>query len=79
MHCGRSVISSFQGLFASIGKIFNLAGGLGTELSFCGFQALSWYFLISLKSFGDSSDNSYVLCLPVIIVHRFTCGERKVW
>ena len=41
MHCGRSVISSFQGLFASIGKIFNLAGGLGTELSFCGVQALS--------------------------------------
>ena len=30
MHYGKGLISVFQEFFASIGKIFNLAGGLGT-------------------------------------------------
>ena len=33
---GGGLISVFQGIFASIGKIFFLAGGLVAGLSFCG-------------------------------------------
>ena len=40
-HYGKSVVSVFQGFFASIGKIFNLAGGLGAGVSFYGDWALS--------------------------------------
>ena len=45
--------------------------GLGTLLLFPDF--------LSLKLFGNSWSNSYIPCLLVIIAHRFTCGERKVW
>ena len=42
-----------------------------------------WYRIspktLSLKSFGNSWGNSYIPCLEVIIAHRFTCGERKIW
>ena len=34
MHYGKSLISVFQESFASINKIFILAGTLGTKLSF---------------------------------------------
>ena len=34
MHYGKILISVFQEFFASIDKIFILAGGLGTRLSF---------------------------------------------
>ena len=36
-HCGESLISIFEEFFASIEKIFILAGGLGTRLSFYEF------------------------------------------
>ena len=32
---------------------------------------------LSLKSFGSSWGNSYILCLLLIITLRFTCGEKK--
>ena len=37
----------------------------------------AFYFpeILSLTSFG----NSYIPCSQVIIAHRFTCGERKIW
>ena len=35
-HCGKSSISIFQEFFASVQKIFILAGGLRTRLSFHG-------------------------------------------
>ena len=35
-HCGRGLFSVFQKCFASISGIFNLAVGLGAELSFYG-------------------------------------------
>ena len=57
----------FSRAFASINKIFVLAGWLGTSLSFHKIFRLSWYFLISqdlsLKSFCNSWGNSYVQCL----------------
>ena len=34
-HCGKGLISVFQEFLVSINKIFILAGGLGTRLSFC--------------------------------------------
>ena len=34
---------------------------------------------LSLKSFGNSWCNSYTSFLLLIIVLRFTCGERKIW
>ena len=46
-HYGKGLISVFQGFFASIDKIFILAGRLVTGLSFYGISALIWYFLIS--------------------------------
>ena len=54
----------FYFVFASIDKIFILAGRLG-------------YFL-SLETFGKSWGNSYIPCLLLIITLRFTCGERKI-
>ena len=35
-HYRKSLISVFEGFFASIGRIFSMAGGLGTRLSFYG-------------------------------------------
>ena len=35
--------------------------------------------ILSLKLFGDSWGNSCIPCLYVIIVYRFTCGERRIW
>ena len=40
-HYGKILISFFQELFASIDKMFVLAGGLGTGQSFYGVQTLS--------------------------------------
>ena len=44
---GESLISVFQGFYASIGGILIFGGGLGARLSFYGVKALSWCFLIS--------------------------------
>ena len=46
MHYGKSLISIFQEFFASIDKMFNLGGRLGTRLSFYEVFRFSWYFLI---------------------------------
>ena len=35
--------------------------------------------MLSFKSFGNSWSNSYIPCLLLINMHRFTCGERKIW
>ena len=45
--CGKSLISVFEDVFASIKKILILAGALGPRLSFYAVFTLSWYFLIS--------------------------------
>ena len=47
MHYGKSLISVFREFFASINKIFILAGRLGTRLLFCEVLRLFWYLLIS--------------------------------
>ena len=41
----------------------------------------SFYFpkILSLKLFGNWWGNSYISCLLLIIMIRFTCGERKIW
>ena len=36
-------------------------------------------YSLSLKSFGSSYGNSYILCFLRIITIRFICGERKIW
>ena len=46
-HYGKSLISVFQQFFTIIGKIFILAGRLGTRLPFYEVYTLSWYLLIS--------------------------------
>ena len=51
-HSGKSLISVLQEFSASMGENFVLAGGLGTGLSFYGVGAVSWCFLISLRSLG---------------------------
>ena len=38
---GKGLVAIFRDFFASIGKIFILAGGLGTGLSFYGIWTLS--------------------------------------
>ena len=43
-HCGKGLISVFQGFFASIGGACILAGGLGIGLR---------HFPVSLQSFGN--------------------------
>ena len=35
--------------------------------------------ILSLKSFGNSRGNSYILSSEVKIAHRLTCGEWKIW
>ena len=41
-----------------------------------GYRSMSFrYFSNSLKSFG----NLHIPCLLVIIAHRFTSGEEKIW
>ena len=52
-----------------------VSGWLGVRIIYGGLDT----FLIFPKSFGDSFGNSCIPCLQVIIVHRFTCGERKIW
>ena len=32
-----------------------------------------------LSSYLKSLGNSYIPCLKLIIAHRFTCGESKIW
>ena len=32
----------------------------------------------SLSSFGNSSGNSYIPCLLLVITLRCTCGEKKI-
>ena len=44
---GKSLISVFREHFASINKIFILAGGLASALPCYGVETLSSYFLIS--------------------------------
>ena len=69
----------FSIVFASIDKIFILAGRLGTKLLFYFFRHfLIFSNFLSLKSVGKSWGNSYILCLWVIIPHRFTYGDRKI-
>ena len=34
---------------------------------------------LSLKLFDNSWCNTYIPCLSVLIAHRFTCGEKKIW
>ena len=46
-HYGKSSISDFQELFASINKVFLMGVGLGAAPSFYGVLRLSRYFLIS--------------------------------
>ena len=41
VHYGESLVSAFEEFFASFNKIFNLAGGLSTRLSF--FKVLSLF------------------------------------
>ena len=43
---GKSLISVFEGFFASISKVLVLAGELGARLSFYEALRFSWYFLI---------------------------------
>ena len=58
---------------------FGLGGGwvLGyNSMKFWDFPGLSYFpDILNLKLF----DNSYILCLLLIITLRFTCGENKVW
>ena len=35
--------------------------------------------ILRLKSFSNSWDNSYIPCLLLIILFRFTCGENKTF
>ena len=46
-HYGKDLMSVLQHLFASINKIFILAGRLGARLSFYKVLRLFWYILIS--------------------------------
>ena len=34
---------------------------------------------LSVKSFGNSSGNSFIPCVLLILTLRFTCGEKKIW
>ena len=73
-YCGQNSISIFHESF-SISKIFILRGRLGTRLY---FADISWFpIILRLQSFGDLWGIFYVPCLLLII--RFTCGERKLW
>ena len=47
---------------------------------------LAWIVILSacslypsLKLFDNSWCNTYIPCLSVLIAHRFTCGEKKIW
>ena len=47
---------------------------------------LAWIIILSacslypsLKLFDNSWCNTYIPCLSVLIAHRFTCGENKIW
>ena len=47
---------------------------------------LAWIIILSacslypsLKLFDNSWWNTYIPCLSVLIAHRFTCGEKKIW
>ena len=70
-------ISVFQGFYASVGGVLVSGGGWALGCYSVGFR----YFpkIVSLNSFRNSFGNSYIPCLKVIIAHRFTCGERKIW
>ena len=66
-HYGKSLISVFQRFFATINKIFILAGRLSTRLSFYEVFRLAdivqFSKILSLKSFGNLLGNSYIRCL----------------
>ena len=43
------------------------------------FHDVSWFpKVLSLQSFGNSWDNSYIPCLLLIITTRFICGDQNI-
>ena len=72
MHCGESLISVVQEFFASIDKIFILAGGLSARLSFYEVLRFSCYLLISWES------NSWAVwqCVKHLLYTMFTSINR---
>ena len=83
MHYGKNLVSVFQEYFA-IQKIFDF----GKKNWVQGSHSINvrhfpdiYEFpkVVSLKSFGNLSGNSYIVCLSITIAHRFTWGDRKVW
>ena len=71
----KSLISVFQEFFPSINKMFTLNGRLGTRLLLYQVLRFSWYFL-SLKSFDNSWDNSYI---PIFISNKKCASFHLLW
>ena len=53
---------------------------VGHYLKFRYFPNISYFTkFLTLKSLGNFSSNSYIPCLYLIISHRFTCPDIKIW
>ena len=72
----------FEEFFGIIDKILILGERLSTRLQFIKFFDLfdTFWFpkFVTLKSLRNWWDNSYILCLLLIITKRFTCCDTEI-
>ena len=69
------------GMFRSGLELHSWTGYLGLALGFMSNGAMwwtPWPCILSLKSFDNTWSKSYIPCLLLIKMLRFTCGEKKI-
>ena len=78
----KSLVSVLTCFLTAIAKIYLVAGRLGATLCVHPILRFFFYFLfpknLSLKSFGNSWNNSYTKFAMLDIKFRFTCGESNL-
>ena len=70
------------GMFPSDLELQSWTGYLGQALGFMSNSAMRWTpwpCILSLKSFDNTWSKSYIPCLLLIKMLRFTCGEKKIF